>query len=867
MNTGAFDRHGVTVERNFSPAPTVRVDRHRVLQILINLIRNAKYALDDGEGPDKRITISIVPSADRVRVSIADNGVGISPENINRIFGHGFTTRKSGHGFGLHSGADAAKEMGGSLERPERRARPGRDLHSRTPSGTRLTPRMNSAFDASLPINHRILVIDDNPAIHEDFRKVLSPIGSDLEEELDADEASLFGDAPTTSSALTFQIDSAYQGQEGLEKVRTAARSGAPYAVAFVDVRMPPGWDGIETITQIWKEFPDLQMVICTAYSDYSWDEIARTLGNTDQVLVLKKPFDNVEVLQMAHALSKKWQLTQIANRQMADLDALVHTRTSELREANARLAGEVAERTAAQEALRISEERFSKAFHGSPVPMAIERLEQPGFLDANASFLDLLEAPKEPLFAGEVPLWKDQATPENIARELANRHAIRNLAATICTFTGETREVLVAAENLVLGEAPYRLLILQDITDRARLENELRQAQKMEAVGRLAAGVAHDFNNILTVILGNTSLQLRNPLLDEKLSLSLHQVVMAAERATALTRQLLAYSRRQIIQRRPLALNQTIEGTIGMLRRVIGEHIAIDLQLDPELPPAFADASNVDQVVMNLALNARDAMTEGGKITFTTSVVEIDEEVRSRRPGVQGLRFACLAVRDTGDGMDTATVNRIFEPFFTTKDPGKGTGMGLATVYGILRQHNGWVDVESEPGRGTTFRTYFPLSDEAVSEMRADPAPPMEATAGNEKITILVVEDEEMLREFVREALSMLGYRILTASNGQTALEIWAEHRDEIDLLLTDVVMPESISGRQLAHTLVMDRPDLKVIFTSGYSPELIGTDFEQESEHGFLAKPYLTDHLLKTITTRINDLPQRVTRELASA
>jgi CheY-like chemotaxis protein len=296
------------------------------------------------------------------------------------------------------------------------------------------------------------------------------------------------------------------------------------------------------------------------------------------------------------------------------------------------------------------------------------------------------------------------------------------------------------------------------------------------------------------------------------------------------------------------------------MLRRVIGEHIALDLQLTPDLPPVLADASNVDQVVMNLALNARDAMRDGGKLTFTTTLTEIDEAAQALHPRVQAQRFVCLAVKDTGHGMDTATLGRIFEPFFTTKDPGKGTGMGLATVYGILRQHNGWIDAESEPGRGTVFRVYFPLSEDSVAEKDAEIPASLASPAPEEQMTILVVEDEEMLREFVGEALGMLGYRILSAPNGQKALEIWAEHRDEIDLLLTDVVMPESISGRQLAHTLVMDRPDLKVIFTSGYSPELIGPDFEREERHGFLAKPYLTEHLAKVVAAQFqNCLPRR--------
>ena len=711
---------------------------------------------------------------------------------------------------------------------------------------------MTTIQDPSNPVNNHILIIDDNPAIHADFRKVLCPVDSQLADELDADEASLFGDSSGASRALKFQIDSAYQGQEGLEKVRAATLAGQPYAVAFVDVRMPPGWDGIETITHIWKEFPDLQVVICTAYSDYSWDEIAKAVGNTDHVLVLKKPFDNVEVMQMATALSKKWQLTQIANRQMADLDALVNQRTAELREANARLTGEVAERAAAQDALLISEERFSKAFHGCPVPMAIQRTTGPGFLDANERFLELLGGPREAVLMGNVDFWVDDTTAGRINGELAAHHAVRDLAASIRTASGETREVLVAAENLELGNSPYRLLILQDITERARLETELRQAQKMEAVGRLAAGVAHDFNNILTVILGNTSLQLRNPRLDEKLSASLHQVVRAAERATALTRQLLAYSRKQMIQRRALALNGMIEQTVAMLRRLLGEHIAIDLQLGPDLPPVFADASNVDQVVMNLAINARDAMRDGGRLTIVTSLKEIDEGTRGLHPGVTARRFVCMSVKDTGHGMDASTLGRIFEPFFTTKDPGKGTGMGLATVYGILRQHNGWIDVESEPGRGTVFRVYFPLSEEGVAEVRTEIVSPLASTTPAGEMTILVVEDEDMLREFVSEALGMLGYRILSAPNGKKALEVWAEHRDEIDLLLTDVVMPESISGRQLAHKLVMDRPDLKVIFTSGYSAELIGPEFEQEKEHGFLSKPYLTEHLAKTVAAQ---------------
>ena len=701
--------------------------------------------------------------------------------------------------------------------------------------------------------SNRILIIDDNPAIHEDFRKILGPSDAKLTQELDADEVALFGDAANPSRAWSFQIDSAFQGQEGLEKVRASLVDGMPYAVAFVDVRMPPGWDGIETISRIWQEFPDLQIVICTAYSDYSWDEIAKSVGHTDQMLVLKKPFDNVEVLQMAHALSKKWQLTQMARRQMEELDALVNQRTAELRAANARLTGEVAERTAAEEALRRSEERFSKAFHGSPVPMVIQKPDARDCLDANISFLELVEAGRDMVLAGRTAFWAEEATATIIRDELAARHVVRNLAAVVRTTSGQVREVLVAAENLELNSTPYHLLILQDISDRVRLENELRQAQKMEAVGRLAAGVAHDFNNILTVILGNTWMQLSNPRLDESLAVSLSQVERAAQRATALTRQLLAYSRKQIIQRRPLALNEVVEQTVAMLRRLIGEHIVLDMQLAPDLPPIFADAGNVDQVIMNLALNARDAMTEGGKLTLITGLIEIDEAARARNPEAQLGAHVCLMVKDTGHGMDAATLGRIFEPFFTTKEPGQGTGMGLATVYGVLKQHGGWIEVESTPGRGTVIRAFFPPSVDGIGVV-SDKANKRPVTEGpTENITILVVEDEDMVREFVSEALRSLGYHVLSAPNGRAALEVWAEHREKIDLLLTDVVMPDSMSGRQLAATLILEKPDLKVIFTSGYSAELFESDFEREREHAFLAKPYLPDRLAQTVAAHL--------------
>ena len=710
-----------------------------------------------------------------------------------------------------------------------------------------------TASDSVEPLNNRILIIDDNPSIHDDFRKVLGPAGGEKLKDLEDDEEALFGTPKSTTIGVEFELTSAFQGQEGLEAVRTAAQAGRPFALAFVDVRMPPGWDGIETITRIWKEYPDLQIVICTAYSDYSWNDITAALGQSDSVLILKKPFDSVEVLQMAHALTKKWQLTKMAQRQMEELDRAVNHRTAELRAANEQLKSEVVERSAAESALRQSEERFSKAFQASPVPMAIEHIQRAEFIDVNESFEKVTGRSRAELIGSADAardIWHDPATPA-LVRELVNQDTPpRELPVSIRTKNGEKREALLYTELVELGGEGHMLLIAQDVTEHTRLEGELRQAQKMEAVGRLAAGIAHDFNNILTVIIGNTSMQLTNPSLNENISRALNQVVKAADRATELTRQLLAYSRKQIIQRRALNLNEQVAQTAAMLRRVIGEDISIVTTLAEDLPTILADPSNVDQLFMNLVFNARDAMPDGGKLTVSTARVTFTDEEIAHQPDARAGDYVRLAVRDTGHGMDSATITRIFEPFFTTKEQGRGTGMGLATTYGIVKQHGGWIDVRSEVGRGTTFEIHFPAHTGAVAATIA----PVENIPTNGKPaegTILVVEDEEMLRIFVTEVLESFGYRVLSAANGAEAIAIWEREKDDIDLLLTDIVMPESISGRQLARQLLQENHLLKVIYTSGYSPELIGTEFETEADATFLSKPYHSDRLAKLVSS----------------
>ncbi|HEV2208359.1 MAG TPA: response regulator [Verrucomicrobiae bacterium] len=394
------------------------------------------------------------------------------------------------------------------------------------------------------------------------------------------------------------------------------------------------------------------------------------------------------------------------------------------------------------------------------------------------------------------------------------------------------------------------------DVTDVLNLEAQLRHAQKLESVGQLAAGVAHDFNNILTVIQGySEALLLQTPAQSSAVR-PLKQISDAAKRAAALTRQLLLFSRKQVIQARVLDLNGVLQNLAHMLPRLLGEDIALQTGYLADLPPVEADVGMLEQIVMNLAVNARDAMPGGGTLAIETSTVEIGPEYAHQHPDARPGHFICLSVRDTGCGMDSKTLDRIFEPFFTTKEVGKGTGLGLATVYGIVKQHQGWIEVSSELGKGSTFKIYFPKAAGAAAAVVPEPASSPEPILGREE-TILVVEDEPVLREFVRDFLSSHSYKVLEAGSGADALRVWDEVDGAVDLLLTDMVMPEGMTGRDLATQLKKRRPGLKVIYSSGYSPETLGRNFGQ-NDTVFLSKPYLPPDLARVVRQCLDGAPK---------
>jgi len=415
-------------------------------------------------------------------------------------------------------------------------------------------------------------------------------------------------------------------------------------------------------------------------------------------------------------------------------------------------------------------------------------------------------------------------------------------------TIIVSSRWVLMRDES---GAETGFLELNRDITETKRLQDRLGQAQRMEAIGRLAGGVAHDFNNLLTVIIGyaaslRTRLDASNPL-----QATVKEIERAAAQAARVTGQLLAFSRKQATHFVALDMNRVVTELRDILGRLVGEDIDLQVSLDAALPPVRADAGQLNQALMNLAANARDAMPNGGALTIETSVQTLDAESVTSHPNRAPGRYAVLSVTDNGRGMDAATRARVFEPFFTTKEIGKGTGLGLATTYGIVQEHGGWIDVYSEPGHGTTFRLYFPVAADAQAQGKE--AVTATAVTPRRNATILLVEDQGAIRMLAEDALQDAGHRVLSAANGPAALKL-AEQELDIDLLVTDVVMPK-MSGPELAQILLQSRPGLMVLYTSGFAGHALFRSDTLESGTAFLSKPFTPEALIRKVDEALSE------------
>jgi signal transduction histidine kinase/CheY-like chemotaxis protein len=491
---------------------------------------------------------------------------------------------------------------------------------------------------------------------------------------------------------------------------------------------------------------------------------------------------------------------------------------------------------------------------------MAVERRRAEAEIEKVASFAKLNPAATmEFAENGTISYFNEAA--QRLASSVRKNHPRDLLPVEInhiirdCLATGQSKVRLETEMNgrtfswLFHPVLPSRVVhcYIDDITERLNLEAQLRQSQKMESVGQLAAGVAHDFNNMLTIIQGHSSALLARPTLPPDVLDPLQAVYFAAERAAGLTRQLLMFSRKNVIQPDLLDLREVVGNMSKMLQRLLGETIQLEFRPPPELPAIEGDIGMIEQVIMNLSVNARDAMLHGGRLTIGIDIVTIDDDYVKSHADARAGQFVRMRVTDTGTGMDDATLHRIFEPFFTTKEVGKGTGLGLATVYGIVKQHEGWLEVSSEPNKGTTFDVFFPSSGKILAPKKQKAIPQETAPGGTE--TILIVEDEPVLREMARDILSGYGYRIFEASSGKEALGAWLQKTDEIDLLLTDMVMPEGVSGADLARQLLVNHPRLKIVFTSGYTANEINTRMLVKMKARYLQKPYTHADLARTV------------------
>ncbi|MEW6221098.1 MAG: response regulator [Thermodesulfobacteriota bacterium] len=658
--------------------------------------------------------------------------------------------------------------------------------------------------------DNRILIVDDDPEIWHAYQIVLGSRGGDSSPTLGHLAAFLDSAPAPVPPGGAFALEWAAQGQVGLEKLRSACREGRPFSVAFVDIRMPPGWDGVETATRLRAEDPDLEIVIVTAYSDRSREEIAQRVQPPDKLLFFRKPFDPEELFQLALSLTSKWRMVREERAARDRFQSLVETMADGVWETDA-------------------QGRFT---YCSPVCAELYGWRPEELM--GTAYADLLAESEQPLFAGLLAQCVQDGTGFRQAE-----HQIRHRSGAILCLESSAVPML-NGQGRVKG---FRG-VDRDVSERKRLaaeraqfEEQYRQSQKMEAMGTLAGGIAHDLNNLLSPIMGFAELALLK--VDNKKSVRSHleMVIASTRRAAELVRQILVFSRKEVMVTKPLDPGAVVAGFLKMLRRLLREDIELLVEQAPGLWPVVGDAGQLEQVLLNLVVNARDALPGGGTITIRIENVTLAGP--SALVDVSGTAFhgehVLLSVADNGVGIPAETLGRIFEPFFTTKGQGQGTGLGLATVFGIIRQHGGHIRVETAVGQGTTFRIYLPRGTELAVE--AGPAATALALGGHE--TVLLVEDDQEVRNIAVTALQHYGFRVLVAENGAQALERFRESRSEVDVVVADVVMPV-MGGEALAEALRQEAPGLPILFMSGYPLEVLPRDIRDKPASAFLQKPF---------------------------
>lgn len=675
-------------------------------------------------------------------------------------------------------------------------------------------------------MNKRILIIDDDIEIFHAFQAVLSPESIPSRQKM----AELLR-RPTEGSApppATFSLQYASQGEDGFRMVEKSLATDLPFAVAFIDIRMPPGWDGVKTAASIRAIDPNIEIVIVTAYSDRSQENILAAVGTPEKLLFFKKPFDPDEVRQLAISLAGKWNIF------MSEREA--------------------------QSLLKASEEQYRN--------LVVSISDWVWETDSKGTFTFCSPVcrrlfgyePEELMGQGYEMLLPDAE------RDLCHRHFQQSMHSDfhiipierVCRRKDGSKIYIESSFTRIQdinGAVTGFRGIDRDITARKteeerrmRMEEKLRQVQKFEALGCLAGGIAHDFNNVLTPILGCTQICMMKCDKEHPNYHLLQSIEVSAYKATDLVRQILGFARGTQYRFQPLSLNKLVGNFFKMLKRLIPEDIDLSMDLEENLPAVMGDICQVEQILLNLVVNARDAMpARGGKIIIRTFSLDISLEqgvLDTQKRPICG-KFVVLAVADNGMGIAEEIVDQIFDTLFTTKEAGKGTGIGLATIAGIIDQLDGHIRIETAVGRGTTFFIYFAQSDQQIPVLETGirQAEPKKSSG-----TILVAEDDAAVRATITTSLCRYGFTVLEADSGIEAIKIFEERGKQIELLITDVIMP-GCGGMELIEEVRKLRPDLPVIIVSGYPEDILSETIQSASKCIFMAKPCLPSAIVKKV------------------
>lgn len=695
-----------------------------------------------------------------------------------------------------------------------------------------------------IKFNRSIICVDDEEGVLDSYRDVLlSDPGKDLFSEILDGESRRDGDSSSSDRLVEYTLFLAESGEEAIRIVEQELAQGNPVAAGFFDMRMPGGMDGYETIKRIKEIDPRVFCAVVTAFYDRNIDQIRQLFvdDHQDELLYFRKPFSSMELKQTAFNMISVWNRKRAEEKQF-----------EELSEAYEKLKLEIDERECVQQNLEKTQEllttaknEWEEAFNTINDAITIHDLDF-NILRANLAAEKMFKVPMEQLLNQKCyktyhgldspPEWclagKLGHSPESSIKEYFEPQIGKYIEVKVLPR--------LDSNNTLIG----LIHVTRDIDARkraeeeqARLQGELIHAQKMEVLGRLAGGVAHDFNNVLTPIVGYSELSVMKLPADNPVRKHVALIHEAGQRASGIVKQLLAFSRKQVLEMKPASLNLIVENMAKMLGRLIGEDIIIEIHTEQPTGRVMVDTVQIEQVLMNLAVNARDAMPKGGHFSIDVADVEITDEDAAPLGRMDPGSYVLLRVGDTGSGIQPELLDKIFEPFFTTKAQGKGTGLGLATVYGVVKQHNGFISVDSEIGTGTTFAIYLPVTEEDFenkvleNDLRKMPG-------GTE--TVLLAEDDQPSLQLISETLQELGYKVLEACDGTEAMEVCESFAGKIDVLITDVIMP-GLNGRDLADKLIAARPETKIIFMSGYTDEFIARHGILEPGVIFLQKPVM--------------------------